>query len=121
MGLFRSLFILFLATGFRALAQTNTPNIGFEQGSFDHWQCYISHIDRAGVINVNPSAPTFDRQTLYGKESAGAVDPYGKFPVLCPNGSNYSMKVRQQGYKFGGRACYLYFYSTSRQSIQHNF
>jgi gliding motility-associated-like protein len=94
MKLFKSLLILFFVVS-RALAQTNTnmPNIGFEDGTFDYWQCYIGHIDLAGVVNVTPSAPIFDRQTLYGNESAGVVDPYGKFPVLCPNGSNYSMRL----------------------------
>jgi len=93
MKFFKVLFILFLLLCFRARAQTGTPNIGFEEGSFDHWQCYIGIIDRSGNIVVSPSAPTYNRQTLFGKESASIRDPYGNFPVLCPNGSKYSIRL----------------------------
>ena len=76
------------------MAQTgNTPNIGFENGTFVNWQCYIGKIDPAGVVQVYPSAPTYNRQVLFGKESAGVLDPFGNFPVLCPNGSKYSMRL----------------------------
>jgi gliding motility-associated-like protein len=75
------------------LAQTNTPNIGFEEGTFNHWQCYIGYIDMSGIIHVTPSPPTFNRQVLYDKNSGAGRDPYGNFPLLCPNGSNYSVRL----------------------------
>ena len=83
--------LLLLAAVVSAFGQT--PNIGFENGNFDNWQCYIGSIDAGGNIIVNASQPTYDRQTLIGKESAKLVDPYGLFPILCPNGSNYSMRL----------------------------
>jgi gliding motility-associated-like protein len=90
---FNVLFVVFLLTCFSGLAQTSTPNIGFEDGTFDHWQCYIGGIDKLGVITVNPTMPVYNRQTIYGKEATGELDPYGKFPVLCPNGSKYSIRL----------------------------
>ncbi len=33
------------------------------------------------------------KRQIYGKESAGQLDPAGRFPVLCPNGSNYSIQL----------------------------
>jgi gliding motility-associated-like protein len=89
----KKILLLFFLINVKALAQTNTPNIGFEEGTFDHWQCYTGNIDQFGVVSVSPSSPTFNRQTLIGKQSAGIKDPYGKFPVLCPNGSNYSVRL----------------------------
>jgi gliding motility-associated-like protein len=89
----RIFFLLFLIS-FSTLAQTNnTPNIGFEEGSFNHWQCYIGHIDSAGVTHLTPSAPVFNRQVLYDKSFNSIRDPYGDFPVRCPNGSNYSVRL----------------------------
>jgi gliding motility-associated-like protein len=89
----KKIFILFFLVSFKAMAQSNTPNIGFEEGTFNHWQCYIGNIDSVGVIHVLPSPPTFNRQTIIGKQSAGVRDPYGNFPILCPNGSNYSVRL----------------------------
>ena len=94
MGLFKKIFILLLLLGSKAMAQTSsTPNIGFEGGNFDNWQCYIGKVDPTGNVLVNPSAPTANRQVLIGKESAGLLDPYGNFPILCPNGSKYSIRL----------------------------
>ncbi len=94
MGLFKKIFILLLLLNFKAMAQsTSTPNIGFEDGTFDNWQCYIGKIDPGGNIQVTPSPPTYNRQVLFGKESAGVLDPFGNFPLLCPNGSKYSMRL----------------------------
>jgi hypothetical protein len=41
------------------------PNIGFEAGSFEHWECsigFVSGVD--GSIQLDPSAPTFGRHTI---------------------------------------------------------
>ena len=89
-GLLKNLFILLLLVTFKASAQTNTPNIGFEKGTFDNWQCYTGSIDSLGNISVLPTPPVYMRQSIIGKSSATVLDPYGNFPILCPNGSNYS-------------------------------
>jgi len=89
--MFKHLVIIFLFISIKALSQT--PNIGFENGSFSNWNCYIGTVDPSGNTSLNPSPATYGRHTLFGKESAKVLDPYGKFPVLCPNGSNYSIRL----------------------------
>ncbi len=70
------------------------PNIGFENGNFDHWDCSIGFIDMStGVISLDPSAPLDGRHTLIANNYPQRLDPYGGFPVNCPNGSGYSIKL----------------------------
>lgn len=90
---FLKLLVLFLVVSVEAMAQANTPNIGFEEGTFDHWECYTGLVGPDGTVSVSPTPPTFRRQTIYGKESASLLDRFGLFPVLCPNGSNYSIQL----------------------------
>jgi gliding motility-associated-like protein len=76
------------------------PNIDFEQGDFTNWQCYTGTTSLSGgnnVINVTPSVPTTGRHTILGPSYAGQNDQYGQFPVLCPNGSNYTVKLGNNG------------------------
>lgn len=89
------LFILFILAGFKCLGQA--PNIGFEDGTFNRWDCYIGNVDSLGNINVSLSGPTYGRHTIYGKSSANELDTLCRFHVLCPNGSNYSMKLGNSG------------------------
>jgi gliding motility-associated-like protein len=67
-------------------------NIGFENGTLKNWQCYTGLIDRSGNISVTSSAPTPGRHSII-KYLPNQLDPYGKFPVTCPNGSTYSLKL----------------------------
>ncbi|MFI5159234.1 MAG: gliding motility-associated C-terminal domain-containing protein [Sphingobacteriales bacterium] len=85
------LFVLILLTGLKCLGQA--PNIGFEDGNFGNWECSTGLVDTAGNVNVTVSGPVPGRHTIIGKGSANALDPYGKFPVLCPNGSKYSVRL----------------------------
>jgi gliding motility-associated-like protein len=78
---------------FTVSAQSRTPNIGFEDGTFTNWQCYSGMIDGAGNISVSETGPINGLFSIYGKESAQILDPYGHFPVQCPNGSKYSVKI----------------------------
>ncbi|HWZ14810.1 MAG TPA: gliding motility-associated C-terminal domain-containing protein [Mucilaginibacter sp.] len=89
------LFFLFLFAGFKCLGQA--PNIGFEDGTFNHWDCYIGNIDQLGNINDTLSGPTDNRHTIYGKSYANELDSVCKIHVLCPNGSNYSVKLGNAG------------------------
>jgi gliding motility-associated-like protein len=98
MSIFKKISFLFFFISIKCLAQNPTPNIGFEDGNFNNWRCYIGTIDINGIINVNAvTQPVYDRQTIIGKESAKILDPYGLFPVLCPNGSNYSIRLGNSG------------------------
>jgi gliding motility-associated-like protein len=86
-----------LATN-RSSAQDCPSNIDFENGSFLNWTCYVGNVAASGntnVISLVPSGgPVFDQHTLYSQASdANSIDYYGGFPVLCPNGSGYSVKL----------------------------
>ena len=77
----------------KTYAQSSCPeNIGFENGNLLNWQCYIGTISRAGIIDVSPSAPANGRHDVI-RYSPTAVDYFGKFPLTCPNGSLYSLKL----------------------------
>ncbi len=87
-----------------SLAQTCPPNIDFESGNFNGWQCYLGNTTAASgtnYINLGPSSPIAGNHTLFDRFSGG-TDPYGGFPVNCPNGSGYTIKLgNDQG---GGQA-----------------
>lgn len=85
-------------------AQDCPPNIDFERGDFTNWTCYMGSVfDNGGqnLISLFPvTGPQFDHHTLYSAATAANItDPYGGFPVICPNGSNYSVKL---GNSLGG-------------------
>ena len=70
------------------------PNIDFESGNFDGWTCYTGFVSAntgANVISLSPSGPVANRHTMYSSGSGN--DPYGGFPVNCPNGSGHSIKL----------------------------
>jgi gliding motility-associated-like protein len=79
---------------------TNTcpTNIDFEAGNFSNWQLFTGTASAAGgvnnVINLNTvTNPIANRHTIISSTSVPALDPYGAFPVRCPNGSGYSVKL----------------------------
>jgi gliding motility-associated-like protein len=76
-----------------AMAQC-PPNIGFEKGSFENWETLKGGIDREGRISLSPVPPdpTLHR-ILSASTNAKETDPFGGFPVVCPNGSGYSVKL----------------------------
>jgi gliding motility-associated-like protein len=85
-----------------AIAQTCPPNIDFETGTFDGWTCYTGYtaaVDGRNVITLNPGPPQPGHHTMISANSNIELDPYGKFPVNCPNGSGQSIML---GNNFGG-------------------
>lgn len=80
-----------------ASAQDCPPNIDFESGSFDRWSCFAGSVAAVGnenVITLYPTGgPVDDTHTMYYASSSGGVDPYGGFPVNCPNGSGHSIRL----------------------------
>jgi gliding motility-associated-like protein len=92
-----SLVLVFCSGYFIAKAQTCPPNIDFETGTFNGWQCYIGMADTVNgtnVIDLQPtSGPVFNRHTMYTANSGDGEDPYGGFPVNCPNGSKHSIRL----------------------------
>ena len=89
------IFLLFIFTH-QSAAQTCPPNIDFEQGSFNNWTCYIGTTASMGTTNVISLSPTSgpdgDRHSIFPPNS-GERDYFGNFPVNCPNGSGYSVKL----------------------------
>lgn len=77
-------------------AQNCPPNIDFENGTFSGWTCYTGSVAAVNGANVfslsNSGGPVSERQTMYTAGSGGA-DPFGGFPVNCPNGSGHSIRL----------------------------
>jgi gliding motility-associated-like protein len=91
------LLILFLLAFLpSAIAQRCPNNIDFEKGTFEGWTCYTGYTSAVGgqnVISLSPSSgPVYSHHTMYGANSGGR-DPYGNFPLTCPNGSGHSVKL----------------------------
>jgi gliding motility-associated-like protein len=88
---------LFLFAGyFSANSQSCPANIDFESGTFDNWTCYTGNVTGNGVnvISLTPSGgPVGGRHTMFSSYPGDGVDPYGGFPVNCPNGSGHSIKL----------------------------
>jgi gliding motility-associated-like protein len=84
---------------FKVQAQDCPANIDFETGSFNGWTCYTGNTvavnNQFNAINLFPSGgPRADYHTMYSRaQHAGQTDFYGGFPVVCPNGSGYSVKL----------------------------
>jgi hypothetical protein len=77
-------------------AQNCPPNIDFEFGNFNGWQCYTGGVAAIGgqnVISLSPSSPIDGRHTMMSSFPGDGVDQYGGFPVNCPNGSGHSIKL----------------------------
>lgn len=87
--------VLLLSKAF-GQATTCPPNIGFEDGTLKNWKCDTGRISRAGIITLFQSIPLSGRHTVI-KYAANQLDPYGQFPITCPNGSLYSLKLGNDG------------------------
>src|SRR5687767_12269351 len=87
--------LLYTSTGF---SQTSCPaNIGFEMGDFTGWTCHTGNVTLANGVNVSPSGPTITRHTILQNTIPQDKDAYGHFPVNCPNGSGYSIRLGNSG------------------------
>lgn len=77
----------------KAGAQGCPPNIDFETGTFNNWECFIGSTSAAGgvnTINLTLSSPMPRRHTI---TTGTGLDPYGNFPEVCPYGGTYSVKL----------------------------
>ena len=72
------------------------PNIDFENGNFNNWNCYTGNVSAAGGVNTislsNSGGPVPNQHTMYSAPSS-ELDYFGGFPVLCPNGSGHSIRL----------------------------
>ena len=88
---------LMVVNALSAFSQNCPPNIDFETGTFSGWTCYTGFVAAVGtenVITLTPSGgPIPDRQNMLSSYPGNGLDPYGHFPVNCPNGSGHSIKL----------------------------
>lgn len=88
--------IALLLSLFKSYGQNCPPNIDFETGDFTGWVCYTGSVINAGgvnQINLTNSGPLTGRHEMLSSFPGNGVDPYGGFPVNCPNGSGHSIKL----------------------------
>lgn len=89
------LHIILLAGSYSTNAQSCPSNIDFENGTFNGWTCWTGRTmasNGQNLINLNPSGgPIYGKHTMYSGNSG--VDPFGGFPVNCPNGSGHSIRL----------------------------
>lgn len=82
---------------FAVKAQDCPDNIDFETGTFQGWTCYVGFVIEQGaknVITLSPSGQAINnRHTMYSSYPGNGLDPYGNFPINCPNSSGHSIKL----------------------------
>ncbi len=88
-----SIFFLFISIKSICQPQICPENIGFELGSFKNWETFAGKVNASGVVTVVPTAPLANRHVLLQNTYPQQKDPYGDFPVNCPNGSGYSVQL----------------------------
>jgi gliding motility-associated-like protein len=77
------------------------PNIDFEMGNFSNWNCSsglanysLAACVDGGINTVSLGTPgQIANRHVIISSSNSARDVYGNFPVRCPNGSGYSIKL----------------------------
>jgi gliding motility-associated-like protein len=89
--------------GFGQVVTECPQNIGFENGDFKNWVCSVGEISGTGqmfpgavrpaVISMFTSGAANPANQQLLKSGQGLVDPYGKFPLDAPNGSNYIVRL----------------------------
>lgn len=88
--------ILLLLSSPRLMAQaavTCPSNIGFEMGGFNNWECFEGVINSNGALDLFPTSPVLNVHTIIERTPVPVMDPYGNFPISCPNGSKYSIRL----------------------------
>ncbi len=90
-------FLFALLAGSRLAAQPGVcpPNVDFEQGDFMNWVCRTGSVSVVGGLNTISWTGVGEvpgRHTIISA-AGGGTDPFGGFPEICPNGSNYSVRL----------------------------
>ena len=88
--------LLFVCFSIASYAQSCPQNIDFENGTFNGWICYTGGVAAVGgqnVISLTESGPIPGRHTMLSSFPGDGLDPFGRFPVNCPNGSGNSIKL----------------------------
>ena len=77
-----------IASCLAASGQVLNPNIDFESGTTTHWNFFIGTC--CPISTPISTAAIVNRHTL---TSGTAVDPYGLFPIISPDGGHYSLRL----------------------------
>ena len=91
-----SFFFLLYFSNTSIYSQNCPTNLDFETGTFSGWKCYIgrtAEVNGQNVLTLNESGPIPGRHTMLTVSYPGETDPYGDFPVNCPNGSGHSIRL----------------------------
>src|SRR5690349_7558662 len=95
------ILLFLLAPRGQSQVVTCPPNIDFEEGSFAGWDCKVGTVFSQPGINTIQwaySQETPNRHTLIPSGNS-EYDRFGLFPISCPNGSGYSIRL---GNEFSG-------------------
>jgi gliding motility-associated-like protein len=88
--------VLLLATLYNVVFSQSCPtNIDFEAGDFSNWQCYtgsVRSINGQNSMTLLPSEPIAGRHEIIPASNM-AKDQYGGFPMHCPYGGKFSVKL----------------------------
>ena len=91
----RYLWLLFFLL-LHCCARAQCPdNIGFGRGNLDNWSCSMGFVEIGSTGNtmiLTPSPPTLGHHDITDS-TGGILDPYGDFPIVCPFGGRYSVKL----------------------------
>lgn len=96
--MYSKLFTIILVVSSIGLSAQCPDNIDFEMGNFTSWQCFSGQTYTSGsanIIDLQPSNPIPNRHEIVHANADGSIplDPYGRFPVLCPYGGKNSVKL----------------------------
>jgi gliding motility-associated-like protein len=69
------------------------PNLDFEEGTFNNWQCWSQAGYTGGTPTTTLTAPVAGRHDMLSNPPGNGRDLYGNFPKNCPNGSGHSVKI----------------------------
>jgi gliding motility-associated-like protein len=90
--------LVIMQCNLKAAAQC-PPNIDFELGDFTGWNCWIGthYILPSGKDTIDvgavPVAPDPLRHVMLSTVPGNGTDPFGLFPMNCPNGSGHSIQL----------------------------
>lgn len=88
------LLLLSLSTSIKAQCP---PNLNFEDGTFNGWECWVGSTYTTSGRNIidlslTPT-PIPNRHVMYSANPGDGLDPWGGFPRNCPNGSGHSIRL----------------------------
>jgi gliding motility-associated-like protein len=120
-----SISLLFIFLSIKSTAQFNAGNcpnnIDFEFGDFTNWTF------GSGTTNAGPTYAWSGTAQLFGihniipaATNAGVLDPYGNFPIVCPNGSGYSVKLGNEVTGTGKAQKITYIFTIPAGSVRYS-